>query len=93
MSHDDYSIKKYFEMYAHADFDDPETRQKLMEYFIDIIIVFEDRIAIKFWFSDDRTEIPLDTLTEIIKGDNNDHDPDKHRKAREFDIGAAKPAI
>ena len=92
LSHDDYSIKKYFEMYAHADYDDPETRQKLMEYFIDSIIVFEDRIAIKFWFSDDRTEIPLDTLTEIIKGDNNNHDPDKHKKAREFDIGAAKPA-
>jgi hypothetical protein len=89
ISHDDYSIKKYFEMYANADFDDPETRQKLMEYFIDNIIVLDDRIAIKFWFSDDRTEIPLDTLTEIITGDNNDHDPDKRKKAKEFDIDAS----
>ena len=74
----------------NADFDNPETRQTLMEYCIDSIIVYEDRIAIKFWFSDDRTEIPLDTLTEIINGDN--HNPRKRRQDKEFDIGAAKPA-
>ena len=55
-------------MYSHADFDDPDTRSKLMEYFIDSIYLYEDRIAVKFWFSDDRAEVPLDTLTEIIKG-------------------------
>ena len=48
---------------------------------IDNIIVFDDKIAIKFWFSDDRTEIPLDTLTEIITSKDNTPDPNKDENA------------
>ena len=33
-----------------------------------------------------------DTLTEIIKSNNNNHDPDKSGKNQEFVVGAVKPA-
>ena len=59
---------------------------------IDSVIVFDDKTAIKFWFSDDQTEIPLDTLTEIITSKDNTPDPNKDGKNKEFDIGAVKSA-
>ena len=47
---------------------------------IDSVIVFDDKTAIKFWFSDDQTEIPLDTLTEISTSKDNTPDPNKDGK-------------
>ena len=64
---DEYSIKKYFDMYAHADFDDEETRNCILEYFVDKIYVYNDRLVITFYYSEDKTEIALDTLTEITE--------------------------
>ena len=40
---DENSIKKYFEMYAKADFDDEDTRNRVLEYFVDKIYVYNDR--------------------------------------------------
>lgn len=62
---DEYSIQKYFDMYSNADFDDDETRNNIFEYFIDKIYVYNDRIVITWFYSDDKTEISLDKLTEI----------------------------
>lgn len=59
------SIQNYFNMYAHADFDDEETRNGILEYFVDKIYVYNDRLVITFYYSEDKTEIALDTLTEI----------------------------
>lgn len=64
---DEYSIQKYLDMYAHADFDDEETRNGILEYFVDKIYVYNDRLVITFYYSDDKTEIALDTLTEITE--------------------------
>ncbi len=64
---DECSIQKYFDMYAHADFDDEETRNGILEYFVDKIYVYNDRLVITFYYSDDKTEIALDTLTEITE--------------------------
>ncbi len=47
---DENSIKKYFEMYAKADFDDED-----------------DRLVITWYYSDDKTSIDLDALTEITE--------------------------
>ena len=38
---DENSIKKYFEMYAKADFDDEDTRNQVLEYFVDKIYVYK----------------------------------------------------
>ena len=54
-------------MYAHADFDDEETRNCILEYFVDKIYVYNDRLVITFYYSEDKTEIALDTLTEITE--------------------------
>ena len=90
LSHDDYSIQKYFEMYSHADFNDPETREKLLEYIIDAIYLYDDRIAVKFWFSDDRTEISLDTLTEVVTGKSKTPDNKRVEKFALDAPGSAK---
>ena len=67
LAEDENSIKKYFDMYAKADFDDEETRNKILDYFIDKIYVYNDRLVITWWYCDDRTTIELDTLTEITE--------------------------
>ncbi|WP_368276666.1 hypothetical protein [Coprococcus sp. RTP21204st1_G4_RTP21204_210225] len=61
------SIKKYFVMYAKADFDDEDTRNQVLEYFVDKIYVYNDRLVITWYYSDDKTSIDLDALTELQK--------------------------
>ena len=64
---DENSIKKYFEMYAKADYDDEDTRNQMLEYFVDKIYVYNDRLVITWYYSDDKTSINLDALTEITE--------------------------
>lgn len=59
--------EKYFEMYAKADFDDEDTRNRVLEYFVDKIYVYNDRLVITWYYSDDKTSIDLDALTEITE--------------------------
>ncbi len=69
LANDEHSIKKYFEMYAHATFDDEGTRNNILEYFIDKIYVFNDRLVVTWWYSDDKTEIGLVELVEVTDVD------------------------
>ena len=46
---------------------DEETRNTVMEYFVDKIYVYNNRIVITWFYSEDATEMSLDTLTEISK--------------------------
>lgn len=62
---DENSIKKYFEMYAKADFEDEDIRNRVLEYFVDKIYVYNDRLVITGYYSDDETSIYLDALTEV----------------------------
>lgn len=64
---DDHSIKAYFDKYLHADFTDPETRDAVLEYFIDKIFVYDDHIIITSWLSDDKTEIALDVVNSAFE--------------------------
>ena len=64
---DENSIKKYFETYVKADFDDEDTRNLVLEYFVDKIYVYNDRLVITWYYSDDETSIDLDALTEITE--------------------------
>ena len=54
-------------MYAKADFDDEDTRNQMLEYFVDKIYVYNDRLVITWYYSDDKTSIDLDSLTEITE--------------------------
>ncbi|MFR8178937.1 MAG: hypothetical protein ACLU80_02475 [Dorea sp.] len=39
----------------------------LLEYFVDKIYVYNDRLVITWYYSDDKTSIDLDALTEITE--------------------------
>ena len=54
-------------MYAKADFDDEDTRNQVLEYFVDKIYVYNYRLVITWYYSDDKTSIDLDALTELQK--------------------------
>mgnify|MGYP001782776957 FL=1 len=54
-------------MYAKADFDDEDTRNQVLEYFVDKIYVYNDRLVITWYYSDDKTSIDLDALTGITE--------------------------
>lgn len=60
-------IQKYFEKFSNSDLSDEETRNNVMEYFVDKIYVYNNRIVITWFYSEDATEMSLDTLTEISK--------------------------
>lgn len=49
---DGHSIASTFERYAHANLDDPEVRDDVLEYFIDKIYVYDDRLLITGDFVD-----------------------------------------
>ena len=42
-------------MYAKADFDDEDTRNRVLEYFVDKIYVYNDRLVITWYNSTKRT--------------------------------------
>lgn len=62
LANNDNSIQHYFEMYAHADFEDEDTRDMIFDYFIDKIYVYDDKLLIDLYYSDDRREISLDAF-------------------------------
>ena len=62
LANNDYGIKHYFEMYAKADFEDDETRRLIFEYYIDKIYVFDDKIMIDMYYSDNHIEVSLDAF-------------------------------
>ena len=43
---DDISIKRFFDMYRHADMNDTKVRDTVLEYFVDKIYVYDDYIVI-----------------------------------------------
>ena len=62
LANNDYGIKHYFEMYAKADFEDDETRRLIFEYFVDKIYVFEDKLIVDMFYSENHVEVSLDAF-------------------------------
>ena len=58
---DEHSIKAYFDRFMHADFGNPETRDAVLEYFVDKIYLYDDKLVATFFYSEDRTEISWGT--------------------------------
>ena len=44
--HDEVSIQKFFGIYKAADFDDPEIRDTILEYFVEIIYLYDYHMKI-----------------------------------------------
>ena len=51
-----------------GDVNDPDTRRKLLEFFIDKIYVYPDKMAMTFRFSDERRELPFEETEQLIGG-------------------------
>ena len=55
---DKHSIQAYFDKFLHADVNDPEIRDQVFEYFVDKVYLYDDKLVVSMWFSeDDRQEI------------------------------------
>jgi len=63
---DEHSIQSYFDKYLHEDFSNPETRDMILEYFIDKIYLYDDRLVITGWYSDDNREITWEELNKEL---------------------------
>ena len=64
----EHSIKAYFDRFLHADFDNPEVRDFVLEYFVDKIYLYEDRLMVTSWYSEDNREVPM----EVLNGETED---------------------
>ena len=66
MAQDESSIKAFFEKYANADFDDPETRDTVLSYFIDKIYLYDDgHFKVTGWYWDFEHEIKSDLFEDL----------------------------
>ena len=48
---DEHSVKEYFKQYANANLDDAEIRDSVLNYFVDKIYVYDDKITVTGCFS------------------------------------------
>lgn len=76
---DEHSIRAYFDRFLHADFDNPEVRDSVLEYFVDKIYLYEDRLVVTSWYSDDNRKVPM----EVLNGEA--EDPFAEGEAVKFD--------
>lgn len=64
MTEDEHSIKAYFQKYAHANLEDTEVREQLLDYFIDKIYVYDDHLEITGWYSKDKRRIEWEEFAD-----------------------------
>ena len=62
---DEHSVKEYFKQYANANLDDAEIRDSVLNYFVDKIYVYDDKITVTGCFSGEPTEIPFTEFSEF----------------------------
>lgn len=54
---DSHSIQAYFEKFMKADFENTEVRDAVLEYFVDKIYLYEDKLVIISHFDENNTEV------------------------------------
>lgn len=76
-------VVKYLECFI-GNLDEPSIRDKVLSYLVDKILVYKDKIAVTFYYSDDKRKVNLADLNETL--DNQDalvqmvhgyHDPSR----------------
>ena len=66
VAQDESSINAFFEKFGNADFDDPETRDTGLSYFIDKIYLYDDgHFEVTGWYWDFEHEIKSDLLEDL----------------------------
>ncbi len=61
---DEHSIGTYFEKYMNANLDDPKVREDVLEYFVDKIFVFDDRIDILVHYTEHGLSVEWGTFKD-----------------------------
>lgn len=61
-------VKTYFESYRKYDLTKQDHKRKLINSFVERIILYDDRLIITFFNGDKNVEISLDTIEKIGKG-------------------------
>lgn len=61
---DSHSVNDYFQRYGHADLDDPEMRDNVLNYFVDKIYIYDDKLIVTGCFTGESIEIPLTDFVE-----------------------------
>lgn len=54
-----------------GDINDPDTRRKLLDFFVDKIYVYPDKLALALYYSDDRRELPFEETEKLIDNRKN----------------------
>lgn len=49
-----------------GDINNPDTRRRLLEFFIDKIYVYPDKMVLTFYYTDDRRELPFEETVRLI---------------------------
>ena len=49
-----------------GDINNPDTRRRLLEFFIDKIYVYPDKMVVTFYYTDDRRELPFEETIRLI---------------------------
>ncbi len=60
----EHSIAAYFQKYLNADLSNPLTRDSVFDYLIDRIYLYDDRLEITGFFSEDKTTVTWDQLQD-----------------------------
>lgn len=66
ISEDTYSISVFFDQYMHADFKDDQVRDAVLDYFIDKIYLYNDKVVVTCYYSMDKHEVSLDELNDYM---------------------------
>ena len=75
------SIQHFFDEYKNADLNDSAVRDYLLDYFVDKIFVYDDKVVLTAWYGDDKKEITWgDTDCVVVK--------DRKRKKRSSASGS-----
>ncbi|WP_306529368.1 hypothetical protein [[Ruminococcus] torques] len=63
---DEHSIKMYMKKFMEIEINSPETRDAVLSYFVDKIYLYEDKMVVTFFYSEDRTEISFDDMGGFV---------------------------
>ena len=78
------SIQHFFDEYKNADLNDPAVRDYLLDYFVDKIFVYDDRVILTAWYGDDKKEITWGDIDCVVV-------KDRKRKKRSSASGSVPP--
>lgn len=67
MAKNEISIQHFFDEYKNADLGDPAVRDYLLNYFVDKIFVYDDKVILTAWYGDDKREIVWEDVEVIVR--------------------------